>query len=284
MLLDNMINLISEFHKKLEPVCGLSEARAIARLVLETRFHIRQVDIYAGKDIKFSDSDVAEWYSILARLLKGEPVQYVLGEADFCNHTFSVTPDVLIPRPETEQLVDWAKDVAATIDKPCILDIGTGSGCIAVSLAAECRGAKVTGWDVSEAALDVARGNALRNGVEVEFERRDALSLDSYSGKYDIVVSNPPYIGQSESSQMERNVLDYEPRLALFVPDDDLLVFYKAIAEGALALLSNGGSLMFEINQACGEAVMQMMKDKGYHDVELRQDYIGRDRMVRGLR
>ncbi|MBR6077759.1 MAG: peptide chain release factor N(5)-glutamine methyltransferase, partial [Paludibacteraceae bacterium] len=221
---------------------------------------------------------------ILERLLSGEPVQYVLGEAEFCGHTFCVTPDVLIPRPETEQLVDWAKDVAAQYASPRILDIGTGSGCIAVSLAAECRGSRVTAWDVSDGALAVARGNALRNAVDVSFVKCDALVRDSYVGDYDVVVSNPPYIADSERTQMERNVLDYEPHLALFVPDSDVLRFYEAIAEGSLGLLSGGGSLLFEINQAYGQAVVDMLVRKGYRDVELRQDYIGRDRMVRGVR
>lgn len=279
-----MINRVNEFQNRLQPLYPSSEARAIARLVLETRFNIRPVDIYAGKDIKFSDTDIAEWNSILERLLSGEPVQYVLGEAEFCGHTFCVTPDVLIPRPETEQLVDWAKDVAVQYASPRILDIGTGSGCIAVSLAAECRGSRVTAWDVSDGALSVARGNAQRNGVDVRFLKCDALSRESYVGCYDIVVSNPPYIADSERTQMERNVLDYEPHLALFVPDSDVLRFYEAIAEGSLGLLSDGGSLLFEINQAYGRAVVDMLVRKGYRGVELRQDYIGRDRMVRGVR
>lgn len=274
---------------RLSPVCGHGEARAVARLVLEERFGLSLTDIAFGKVNDFTREETEELEKIMVRLENHEPVQYVLGWQTFCGHRFRVAPGVLIPRPETELLVD----ACAVKDKACrVLDIGTGSGCIAVTLALRHRCA-VEAWDISGEALDIARDNAMRLDAEVTFRKADILSWrDWYTaplmqedrrgkGMYDIIVSNPPYICRREAAEMERNVLDYEPDMALFVPDSDPLVFYRAIAEFGLETLSAEGKIVFEINRAYGSEVCRMLSTLGYRDAEVIMDQFDNPRIVR---
>ena len=283
-----------ELITQLTPLRGAGEARAIARLVMEERFGLSQVDLLLGKDTTLSADDRKDFEKIALRLLRGEPVQYVLGFADFCGHRFRVTNDVLIPRPETEELVRWAIEEFAGDDSPkrteqrgSILDLCTGSGCIATSLALAFPQAHVVGVDISERALAVARENAASlSATNIEFFKQDVLqsppsdSLSPYA-PYSIITANPPYVRASESESMESTVVEHEPHLALFVPDEDPLRFYRAIAGIASNLLASGGRLFVEMNAALFEETRQLFLSCGFIDISLRNDQFGRPRMLR---
>ena len=264
------------------------EARALAFVVLEDAFGLSRTDIYLGKDTAFSEDDTIMLEKILRRLEQGEPVQYVIGTAQFCDLTFRVTPDTLIPRPETEELVGWVASLLPS-DAPCsVLDVGTGTGCIAISLAKQFPRAQVTAWDISEGALAVAQQNAQANGVTVDFCQKDVLevvnesaaSAPSSDALY--IVSNPPYICERERAEMEAHVLDYEPASALFVPDTDPLLFYRALAR--LGQQLHAAAVLVEINQAYGQETVEMFQSSGYSNVELRRDIYGKDRMIKAVR
>jgi len=223
--------------------------------------------------------------NIVKRLRKNEPIQYILGETEFYGLKFKVTPDVLIPRPETEELVDWI--INENQHKcPRILDIGTGSGCIPVTLSKNIREAKVTGWDISDQALTIAKENALNNSVYVDFLNVDILNWETrvFKTTYDIIVSNPPYVRVLEKDRMSPNVLENEPHLALFVPDEDALVFYREITSFASKYLNKGGKLYFEINEAFGPDTVKLLQDAGFRDIYLKKDIPGKDRMIRAIR
>jgi len=259
------------------------EISYLTRLILERGLSIPLTDILACKFNHLSDVAVRKVHEIAGRLKQGEPIQYILGETDFFGLTFSVDSSVLIPRPETEELVQWI--INTTIDGAVkILDIGTGSGCIAVTLAKKLPMAEVHAWGVSSAALEVARKNAERNGVHLIFSERDVLQDPVPEVKFDIVVSNPPYVTASEKEDMEEHVLKFEPHLALFVPDDDPLLFYRKIADVAGLNLKRGGSLFFEINREKGEQVEVLLRQKGFRSIERLKDISGNDRMVRAVR
>lgn len=217
-----------------------------------------------------------------AQLAAGRPVQYVTGRAEFCDMTFHVDEGVLIPRPETEELVLWAEQCANTHTNPHILDVCTGSGCIAIALAARLPQAEVTALDISHAAIETARRNAGINRVNVRFVEDDALSgMQSLKNeKFDIIVSNPPYIPQSEMAAMHINVTRYEPHMALFVDDADPLVFYRAIARSAHELLTENGYLLFEAHETLAESTAEMLRKEGFDDTELRYDLFGKPRMT----
>lgn len=283
----------NEMWRKLAQVYDEGEAKAIARLAYEVRFGLTFTDLCLGKDTQLSADDQAQATEICRRLLQQEPVQYVLGQAEFCGHTMMVNEHVLIPRPETEELCQWVvsemSDERLEVRDFSILDIGTGSGCIACTLAADIPDAQVTAWDISEEALRIAAENAKSIGVTVRFEQRDILSdIPTPSLRpryeYDIIVSNPPYICGQEMDGMERNVLDYEPALALFVPDDDPLLFYRAIAAYGQKALKVGGWLYFEINPLYADALTDMLGTMSYHDIEIRNDQYGKQRMIRARR
>ena len=281
------------------------EAKAVALMLLEkvAGLPTAKALIADGNDLLCRRQSLLE---LAARVAQGEPVQYVLGEADFCGLTLKVKPGVLIPRPETEELVAWVVEnvkansnllpLTSNLSPFKLLDIGTGSGCIAVALAKKLKEAEVEAWDVSDDALEIARENAKRNGVQVKTSKVDVLDINPNSQlstlncqlspltSYNIIVSNPPYICEEEKAEMERNVLEHEPRLALFVPDDDPLLFYRRIAELGLSLLKEKGLLFFEINRRFGEEVVKMLQEKGYREVELRQDMFGNDRMVKAIK
>lgn len=271
-----------ELRAALNPLYGEGEARAIAFMVMEDAFGLSRTDIYVGKVRQFSVDERIRLHTMCEQLKAGVPVQYVLGKEWFDGHEFKVTPAVLIPRPETVELVEWA---AAQQGASRILDAGTGSGCIAVSLKLRLPDAQVEAWDISPEALEVAGGNAARLGAEVCFEQHDMLQPWGEDKVFDLIVSNPPYICERERAEMERHVLEHEPEGALFVPDDDALLFYRTLAERAVGgALREGGRLMVEINSAYGSETVSLFEKCGLHDVELRKDEFGNDRMVSGTR
>jgi release factor glutamine methyltransferase len=268
-------------------VYGDGEAQALARLIYEVRYGLTFSDILMGRD---SDVPNDELEQIALRLEQQEPIQYILGHADFCGRSFLVNEHVLIPRPETEELCNW-KPLPLPSPKgegAKILDIGTGSGCIAITLAAMYPEAQVIGWDISEDALEVAKINAIRNNVNVSFEQVDVLNLPSplpFGGgrgeALSLIVSNPPYICNKERAAMAVNVLEYEPHTALFVPDDDPLLFYRAIAQFGQTALKQGGWLYFEINPLYAREMCDMLRLMSYHDIEIKADQYGKQRMIR---
>lgn len=217
----------------------------------------------------------------LDRLAGNEPLQYVIGSTPFCGLQFRVDPRVLIPRPETAELVEWV--AADSASEGNLLDVGTGSGCIAVTLAHKLPGWKVQGWDISDGALEVARENNSLNGTSVEFRKVDILSDRLPEQRLDVIVSNPPYVLESEKADMEDRVLEHEPHSALFVPDNDALLFYRAIAEFGKHNLSKGGRLYFEINPLEADALKLMLLKAGYHDIEIRNDIFGKQRMIKAI-
>lgn len=277
--------------KRLTPLYPEGEAQAIVRTVLEVRFGLTPTDVYAGKVNELSTDDAAELEKMMLRLEQSEPVQYVLGEADFMHRGFHVEKGVLIPRPETETLCRWVMEdydhpyCALRPPKPLsILDVGTGSGCIAITLALDLDNSSVSAWDLSGNALLTARNNALRLGANVNFQCVDILHPSKRSEEFDIIVSNPPYICEKERGEMERNVLDYEPEEALFVPNDDPLRFYRAIAEYASKTLSRGGALYFETNPHYIYKVREALTALGFVGTQLRNDPFGKQRFIKAFR
>ena len=278
---------------RLSSLYDADEAKAIVRWVLDVRFGLSFTDILCGKVSELSADEQEELEKIMLRLEKGEPVQYVLGVADFCGRQFYVAPGVLIPRPETAELCRWITShgdrhsVRSNLTEclsPCeVIDIGTGSGCIAITLALEIPKTKVTAWDISDEALHIAQENAKALGANVIFEKKDILNVFLIS-KYDIIVSNPPYICDKEKEAMEKNVLEHEPHLALFVPNDDPLLFYRAIAKNAIDALKPDGMLFFELNPIYAEDTESMLLDMGFRHTELRKDQYGKLRFLKATK
>jgi release factor glutamine methyltransferase len=264
--------------QELSVVYPPEEARAIAFVLFEEYLHLSRSDLFLDPAARIDPSPALE--QALRELLSHRPLQYVLGHAEFCGLTFQVDERVLIPRSETEELVRWIADEWAG-RSPRILDIGTGSGAIAIALANIFPQAVVCAVDISEAALRVAESNAKSAGVGVVFQRCDILR-ELPAGRFDVIVSNPPYVRRSEKALMRRNVLDYEPEIALFVPDDDPLRFYRRIAALGREMLNAGGMLYLEINEAFGDETAALLTDTGYSDVALRRDFFGRERMLKG--
>lgn len=260
--------------RQLTAVYDEGEARAIARYVLEEKFGMDTTDIYCGMELP-DDDRMAD---TVGRLMRKEPVQYVVGWTDFCGHRFAVGHGVLIPRPETGELVEHI--IAGWHRSPTILDIGTGSGCIAISLALGIAGAEVTAWDISREALSTARGNAEALGAKVRLECRDALAAPDDAGKWDVIVSNPPYICNKERAAMDGNVLNHEPHTALFVPDDNPLLFYRAITRYAHKALKPGGRIYFEINPIYAGMMAEMAKEEGFNDIRIIKDCFGKMRFA----
>ena len=268
------------------------EAKAITLLLMEKVCGMTTTEALTN-NIK-GEAHREELLPLVQRVAKGEPVQYVLGEADFCGITINVKPGVLIPRKETEELVAWVVEEERKnggkkrIGTLRILDIGTGSGCIAITLAKKLEKAEVDAWDVSDVALQVAKENARKNCVNVKVSKVDVLSnlilSTSTLDYYDVIVSNPPYICEEETKDIEQNVLEHEPRIALFVPDNDPLLFYRRIGKLGLQKLRGGGMLFFEINRRFGNEVMNLLQDMNYQMVELRQDMFGNNRMIKAIK
>ena len=277
-----MIQLIERIGVALgERHTNRAELNAIIRAVCCDILGISTTAYYLKEEVTLTDEQKGRLNDTISRLQQGEPLQYIEGKAPFCGMDFLVTPATLIPRPETAELVDWiARD--NTSQNPRILDLGTGSGCIAIALSKRIPEAAIEACDISHEALKVAKENGERNGAKVSFFHHDMLDLaTSLPHSYNVLVSNPPYIKQSESIDMELHVTEWEPHTALFVPDDDALRFYRAIAEiGQTDTLVPGGSIYVEINQQLGKETVELFKSYGYKEVELRKDIYGNDRMI----
>lgn len=270
---------VSHIRSALQECYPPREAANLSRIVCCEMLGQSHIDYYLGKDMILSPKDEKELESILSRLCNFEPIQYVQGTAGFLGRTFRVAPGVLIPRPETEELVERMLEEVAPASR--ILDIGTGSGCIAVTLSKELPEAEVTAWDISGEALAIAGDNNRLLQTSVQFVQRDVLTYQPTEDEYfDVIVSNPPYVTETEKKDMEPNVLNWEPSGALFVPDSDPLRFYRRIGELGRSMLTVGGRLYFEINRAFGEAVASMLRKQGYTNVRIRKDISGNDRYV----
>lgn len=273
-------HFLQDIQQQLNGLYTQSEISTLYRIILEE---------VSCKNNNLSVQDFNKAEDIVKRLKNSEPIQYILGKSEFYGLTFELTQDVLIPRPETEELVEWIISVKKEPNWS-ILDIGTGSGCIAVTLAKKCSEITVYAWDISDKALNIASINAALNGVSIKTSRVDLLSEKDLKQfydsdlKYDIIVSNPPYITKEEKKNMEDNVLNYEPHIALFVPDHDPLIFYSKIADASNKILKVGGRLFFEINPIFANELVQMLKMKGFDDVEIRKDMSGKLRMLKAVK
>ena len=291
-----------QFWQSLTPLYDAGEAQAIVRTVLDVEYGMTLTDIICGKVNELSSDEERNLEEIITRLQNGEPVQYVLGEADFAGRTFHVEPGVLIPRPETAELCQWIEEEVSSLDaddSKQLLDICTGSGCIAITLGLTIPNSEVTGWDISEDALRIAQGNVeMLKARNVRIEYQDALMLpkaaeaaeiseaaeSSLSKSWNIIVSNPPYICEKEKVDMEKNVLEHEPSIALFVPDEEPLKFYRAIAEYASSALKSEGALYFEINPIYEKETREMLEELGFKDIKTKEDAYGKKRMMKAMK
>ena len=276
----------THFIKELSPFYDAYEAESFFYLILEDKNKLRQIDLALNHELTFSELDFVVWDSLLAQLKKEVPIQYLLGKTNFYGLDFEVNENVLIPRPETEELVEWVINENSKTDqskKIKILDIGTGSGCIAISLAKNIPNAEVYGIDVSKKAIETAKRNAVNNKAEVTFMLQNILETEALKCNFDIIVSNPPYVRNLEKEEIKKNVLDYEPHLALFVEDNDALVFYRKIAILAQQNLSENGQLYFEINQYLGDETKDLLEKMNFKNIELRRDIYDNDRMMKGI-
>ena len=280
-------SLFNQLLLEITPVYEENEAKSIIYLLLEYYIKLSKTDIFLDKNI-LQNIDFQE---IIKRIKTQEPIQYIIGETEFYGRKFKVTPDTLIPRPETEELVQLSvisyqlmiEDIVEKYDIK-ILDIGTGSGCIAISLACELLDTQVFAYDISEEALKIAQENAERNNANIIFKKVNILEpFTVHHSPFTVIVSNPPYVMNSEKAEMERNVLEYEPHLALFVEDNDPLIFYRKIAEFAAKNLIDKGLCIVEINQAFGLETAELFWNQGFSEVEVLKDMFGKDRMVRAV-
>lgn len=279
------------FIQELSPIYDAGEAESFFYLILEEKNQLKRIDLALNPDLTFSNEEILIWNSILEQLKQEIPVQYLLGKTSFYGLEFEVNENVLIPRPETEELVDWIIEsqklevrigkLGLAVGSLKILDIGTGSGCIAISLAKNIPNAQVFAIDISGKALATAQKNAEINEVNVAYLEKNILETDDLEYQFDIIVSNPPYVRELEKQEIKKNVLDNEPHLALFVEDNDALVFYRKIAELAQENLSPNGQLFFEINQYLGKEMVDLLEKMNFKNIELKKDIYGNDRMMK---
>jgi release factor glutamine methyltransferase len=272
-----------QFVQKLTSLYDVGEAESFFYRILEARHQLKRIDIALQPELALTVTELEDWNLILEQLKKEIPIQYLLGSTHFYGLEFEVNSNVLIPRPETEELVDWiikSQQLAIGDKKVRILDIGTGSGCIAIALAKNIPNAQVFALDVSEQALATAQKNAELNQVAIQFIHQSVLETEDLGQQFDIIVSNPPYVRHLEKQEIKKNVLDNEPHLALFVADDDALIFYRKIAELALKNLNPLGQLYFEINQYLGQETLDLLQEMGFKNTELQKDIYGIDRMI----
>lgn len=280
-----MKRIIKAIKDELGSCYPIGETTALIRIISTEILDIPQSTFILKEDVILTPEQETLLYSTIERLKKHEPIQYIQGFCDFCGLTFKVTQETLIPRPETSELVEWITEEQKGKEKEVkILDIGTGSGCIAITLSNKLPGCNIAAWDISPGALAVAEENNRNNGTEVIFSQVDILAYQPQDEMFGIIVSNPPYIKEKEKKSMEANVLDWEPHTALFVPDNDPLLFYRTIAKKALVMLTSGGTLYFEINRAHGAETVEMLQSLGYKEIELRKDIAGNDRMIKATR
>lgn len=261
-----------------------AEASALAKMLLVEVLHFSTLELFGGKDKEVFKKDLDVLYEMSRRLQNQEPIQYIIGKETFCGMPFVVNRHVLIPRPETQDLVEWIAEEDQQTNPCRLLDMGTGSGCIAISLAKKLPHVQVEAWDISGEALQVARQNALNNQVKVDFHQQDILSASPGMAEWNVIVSNPPYITNKEKAEMEANVLNWEPHTALFVPDHDPLLFYRRIAQLGMNMLVNGGALYFEINRAYGTETIAMLQALGYENIIIRKDRFNNERMIKATR
>jgi release factor glutamine methyltransferase len=276
------------FKKELPDLYDPKEIDSLFNMAIADAANISAARIKAFPELEVSNEQHNNINQIISELKKGKPIQYILGHAEFFGLSFKVNPSVLIPRPETEELVEWilssVKNEQKTVNH--ILDIGTGSGCIAISLKKSLPDSSVSAMDISGGALKTAEENAKLNSVDLVFIQADILDAghEVERPKYDMIVSNPPYVTLEDKKQMHTNVTDFEPHTALFVPEDDPLIFYKAITDFACKHLEKGGLLFFEINEIYGEQIVELLNRKSFINIELRKDLSGRDRMIKAIR
>ncbi|MCW3784856.1 peptide chain release factor N(5)-glutamine methyltransferase [Plebeiibacterium sediminum] len=281
MSFKNIRQLTTLFQSELKEIYAQEEIRNFIALIFDYKLSYSKVDLLMKQEDELAADIILFCEEALEKLKNHIPIQYIFGETEFYGLKFNVNPAVLIPRPETEELVHWIIEDCKTPD-PEMLDIGTGSGCIPITLKKNIPDAKVKGWDISDEALTTARSNAALNNVMVDFCKQNALELKDVNEAFDIIVSNPPYVLEKEKELMHDNVLNNEPHLALFVPDNQPLLFYHAIAEFAKSNLKPSGKLYFEINEAFGDETVEMMEQLGFENIVLKKDLFGKDRMVRG--
>ena len=277
-----MKRIANKIHNELSGLYPTGELATLTRIITTELLGVSQMTFYLKDDITLTAEQEALLDNAIERLKKQEPIQYILGYCDFCGLRFKVTPATLIPRPETSELVEWI--VGEATGRERILDIGTGSGCIAVSLAHKLPQSKVTAWDISANALTIAAENSRAHGTNITIAQVDILAHRSTDEQFEIIVSNPPYIKEIEKEQMEANVLNWEPHTALFVPNSDPLLFYRTIAQKGVNMLAPGGRLYFEINRAHGKETIEMLAALGYTGIELRKDIFGNDRMIKATK
>ena len=274
----------THFFDSLKNIQDEQEIESFFFILTEYLHNLKRVDVALNPNFELSDAEVEKWNTILADLQQEKPIQYITGEAWFYGLRFEVNENTLIPRPETEELVEWiieSQKSKVQSQKCEILDIGTGTGCIPISLKTNLPQANVSAIDVSEQALEVAKRNAVSNKVDISFIQADILEVEDLNQHFDIIVSNPPYVRNLEKQEIKKNVLDYEPHLALFVEDTDALLFYRKIAQLALKNLSPNGLLFFEVNQYLGKETFGLLKNLGFKNIELKKDMYGNDRMIR---
>ncbi|RXR20413.1 peptide chain release factor N(5)-glutamine methyltransferase [Flavobacterium amnicola] len=275
-----------QFKEALDTLYDEKEIESFFYILLEAFHQIKRVDLALNPTIELDGMQLLQWETVLSQLKDEKPIQYILGETEFYGLPFYVNENTLIPRPETEELVEWIiKDYFVPrndVSTIRILDIGTGSGCIAISLAKNLPNAEVFALDVSEKALQIAKKNADRNEVKITFLHQSILETIDLGQQFDIIMSNPPYVRNLEKAEINKNVLEYEPHLALFVEDTDALLFYRKITELAQKNLSQNGQLYFEINQYLGKEMVELLEKYHFKNIELRKDIYGNDRMMKG--
>ena len=274
----------NHFFEALKSVHDANEIESFFFILIEYFHNLKRIDLALNPDFEISDEEVLKWEAIISDLKTEKPIQYSIGETWFYDSKFYVNEHTLIPRPETEELVDWiikthkSKD---KIDKLAVLDIGTGTGCIPISLKKNIPQAEVFAIDVSEEALKIAHKNAETNQVQINFILQNILETKDLNQNFDVIVSNPPYVRNLEKQEIKKNVLEFEPHLALFVEDTDALLFYRKIAQLALKNLTANGLLFFEINQYLGKETVELLETLGFKNVELKKDIYGNDRMIK---
>jgi len=277
----NIIDLKNQFFTELKSIYPDTEILSFFNLLINFKLKLSRTYIALNPQLKVEDNDLRYLQSAIKKLQKQQPIQYIIGKTDFFNLTFNVNPNVLIPRPETEELVEWILSENHKKNTINILDIGTGSGCIAISLAKNLPNAKVYAIDISQKAIKTAATNAENNNVNVNFIETDILKISKLPRTFDVIVSNPPYVRELEKNLMQQNVLANEPHLALFVKDQNPLLFYNKIADLAKQHLTKNGNIFFEINQYLSEETLNLLKEKGFKNIELRKDIFKNDRMMK---
>ncbi|MEQ8360791.1 MAG: peptide chain release factor N(5)-glutamine methyltransferase [Cytophagales bacterium] len=273
-------NIYKQISERLLSIYELNEADSIAEILLESKVPKLRLKLISDPNLSIEEKDVQDLFEMLLELKEHKPIQYVLGETEFMGLTFKVNENVLIPRPETEELISWI--LQEDLSQKTVLDIGTGSGCIPISIVKKgSASVKVFASDFSKAALELAMQNAQSNNVKIEFIQDDILNPSTTNQKYDIIVSNPPYVRESEKALMSENVLNFEPEIALFVKDSDPLIFYKAIMDYSNLYLNQSGLLFLEINENFGMELMTLLNRNGFREIELRKDLSGKERMIK---